>query len=105
MVKQVVALPSGYKAIGPVDETGEGKAMALAERFKVEKVALARLKEHLEQHAERWPKDFSATDLVFRVVATLEDTPRPGWGTLVVEFGYRPRGKRTKKADKAPTAP
>jgi hypothetical protein len=97
MVEQVSALPPGYKAIGPVDQVGAGQAISLAEPLKDPKNAMALLKQHFKQHAEKWPKDFKATGLVFRVVATVENTPQPGWGTLVVEFGYRPRGAKTPK--------
>ncbi len=91
MVEQVSALPLGYKAIGPVDQVGAGKALALAEALRDNKTALALLTQHFQQHAEKFPKDFNATGLVFRVVATVENTPQRGWGTLIVEFGYRPR--------------
>ena len=56
------------------------------------------LTQHFAQHAEKFPKDFSAAGLVFRVVTTVENTPQRGWGTLIVEFGYRPRHGAKKKA-------
>ena len=80
MVEQVPALPAGYKAIGPVDQVGAGNALSLAEPLREEKNALALLTQHFRQHAEKFPKDFSATGLVFRVVATIENTPQKGWG-------------------------
>jgi hypothetical protein len=98
MVEQVSELPRGYKAIGPVDQIGAGKAIALAESLRDEKNALALLTQHFKQHAEKFPKDFDAAGLVFRVVATVENTPQRGWGTLVVEFGYRPHHGAKKKA-------
>ena len=98
MVQQVSELPRGYKAIGPVDQVGAGKALALAELLHDEKNALALLTQHFKQHAEKFPKDFNATGLVFRVVTTVENTPQRGWGTLIVEFGYLPRNGAKKKA-------
>jgi hypothetical protein len=94
MAKQVSELPPGYKAIGPVNDIGQGDALALAALLKDDKNALALLKQHFKQHAEPFPKDFIAKDLVYRVVATVRNTPQPGWDTLIVEFGYRPRGKK-----------
>jgi hypothetical protein len=97
MVEQVSELPRGFKAIGPVDQIGAGKALALAEPLHDEKTALALLTQHFKQHAEKFPKDFNAAGLVFRVVTTVENTPQRGWGTLIVEFGYRPRHGAKKK--------
>jgi hypothetical protein len=102
MVEQVSELPPGYKAIGPVDRVGAGKAIALAEPLRAEKNALALLTQHFKQHAEKFPKDFNATGLVFRVVATVENTPQRGWGTLIVEFGYRPNHGAKKKPAATP---
>ena len=96
MAKKVSELPPGYKAIGPVNDAGQGDARARAALLKDDRRAIGLLKQHFSQHAEPFPKDFSPKELVFRVVATVANTPQLGWETLIVEFGYRPRGNKKK---------
>jgi hypothetical protein len=97
MVEVVSSPPPGYKTIGPVETSGPGKAIDLFEPLKTEAKALALIKQHWLQHAEKPPKDFDGKHLAVRVVATVENTPQKGWGTLIVEFSYKPHGRATKK--------
>jgi hypothetical protein len=94
MAEQVFQLPPGYKGINGVETSGPGKGLDLVAALKDDKNALALLERYWKQHAEKPPRDFNAHGLVFRVVATVENTPQRGWGTLIVELGYKPRGHK-----------